>query len=64
MYAIKAKRPSETRWAFVTADGHRTMLRLHAARFPDKGKAEAIAADLTRDNPEFQFRVTPLSQPA
>jgi hypothetical protein len=56
-YNIKCKLKTEKRYAFLTSSGGCNHLRVHAARFETKEKAQAVIDENAADNPEWDFKV-------
>jgi hypothetical protein len=57
---VKCREVGTKRYAFLTSTGGLNPLRIHAARFETKEKAENFIAENAADNPEYEFRVAPL----
>ena len=53
------KRGGTRRWSFLTPKGGTNYLRVHAAGFTAAG-AEALVKENAADNPEWEFKVTPI----
>lgn len=56
MKMLKARKRGEKRFAFVGYNGRLNPLRVHASRFTPE-QAKAAQETLSRDNPEYEFKV-------
>jgi hypothetical protein len=57
-YCVKTRETGKKHWKFVTSKGGVNRLRIHAAQFNDKSKADALAVDINDNNRgEWEARV-------
>lgn len=54
---VKARKPGEKAWWFLTGSGGMNRLRVHAAPYKPEKIEEALRI-LRQDNPEFEFKQT------
>lgn len=59
-FAVKCRRPNEARFRFVTPDGRRNSLIIHAARFSSEEAAQRTIELNTPATPEWEWKVVPL----
>jgi hypothetical protein len=51
VHYVKVRMPGKNQYLFLTSKGGLNHLRIHAARFDDKAKAQAVV-DVNKDDPE------------
>jgi hypothetical protein len=56
VHYVKCREVGRKAWAFLAPDGV-SRLRVHAARFSDAAKAQALIDANAADNPEWEFKV-------
>jgi hypothetical protein len=57
---VKHREKGSKGWFFLTDDGGRTRLRIHAASFTEEN-ARGLIADCLPDNPAWEFKIVPMS---
>jgi hypothetical protein len=56
---VKHREKGTKCWFFLTGDGGKTRLRIHAARFTEEN-ARGLITDCLLDNPEWEFKIVPM----
>jgi hypothetical protein len=57
IFYVKCREVGKKQFLFLTSRGGLNRLRIHAARFETKDKAQALIDENAADNPEWEFKV-------
>lgn len=60
-HAIKCRETGGKSWSFLSSGGGLNRLKIHAARFDSKDKAQAVIDANKDDNPDWEWKVVPLN---
>lgn len=58
---VKVREKGKKKWLFLATGGSANALRIHALEFTKDG-AEALVAENSEDNPEWEFKVVPIDR--
>ena len=56
---VKCRELGKKSWVFLSSKGT-SRLRVHAIRFASAERAQALIGDNAADNPEWEFKITPV----
>ena len=57
VFHVKCREVGKKKFLFLTSNGGLNNLRIHAATFASREKAQALVDENAADNPEWEFRV-------
>jgi hypothetical protein len=60
-HGLKIREKGKRAWYFVTSKGGSNRLRIHAARFDDAEKAQAVIDKYAAENDHLEFKVVDLT---
>lgn len=63
MYHVKVKKQGEKITRFLGSGGKVNRLRIHAVQFDSKERAQAVANEITTNNPEYSATVADVFKP-
>lgn len=59
-FAIKVRKTGDKRWAFLSGKGGMNYLLVHALRFQDQARAQAVIDENAPNNPGVEWKVVDL----
>lgn len=61
MFAIRFRQKGRRSWRYLTSKGGGNRLRIHAARFDSREKAQAVIDESAAENADFEMEVCPIT---
>jgi hypothetical protein len=58
VHIIKVRKKGDKQWSFLTSKGGTNRLRIHAACFQSKEKAQSVIDENAAENTEWEWKVT------